>query len=90
LFSNKFHSFFKSAGHEKQRLFYHEFVFWHPGTFFDRMVCGFYPNALTTTLLSDYATSWGANDGGIQKTHIPHDMLNMYVRSDGVCVTATN
>jgi hypothetical protein len=41
-------------------------------------------------LLTDYTTSWIANDGGTQRTHVPHDMLNMYVRSDGVCVTVTN
>jgi len=48
------------------------------------------PTPVTTTLFTDYTTSWIANDGGIQRTHIPHDMLNMYVRSDGVCVTVTN
>ena len=48
------------------------------------------PTPVTTTIFSNYVTSWIANDGGIQKTHIPHDMLNLYVRSDGVCVTATN
>jgi len=48
------------------------------------------PVNATSKLLTDYVTSWIANDGGIQKTHIPHDMLNMYVRSDGVCVTITN
>ncbi|MCL2624999.1 MAG: hypothetical protein FWD31_15155, partial [Planctomycetaceae bacterium] len=48
------------------------------------------PVNAASKLLADYVTSWIANDGGIQKTHIPHDMLNMFVRADGVCVTVTN
>ena len=48
------------------------------------------PTPVTTTLFTDYVTSWIGNDGGIQRTHVPHDMLNLYVRSDGICVTVTN
>jgi hypothetical protein len=48
------------------------------------------PVHVTSKLLTGYVTSWIGNDGGIQKTHVPHDMLNMYVRYDGVCVTVTN
>ena len=31
----------------------------------------------------EYNTSWIANDGGWEESHIPHDMLNMYVHADG-------
>lgn len=38
-------------------------------------------------VFTEYTTSWIANDGGCEEHHIPHDMLNMYVRSDGVVAT---
>ena len=38
-------------------------------------------------VLKNYTTSWIANDGGWEETHIPHDMLNMYVRPDGTVAT---
>jgi len=34
-----------------------------------------------------YTTSWIANDGGWEESHIPHDMLNMYVHTDGTVAT---
>lgn len=40
-----------------------------------------------TPVFTDYTTSWIANDGGCEELHIPHDMLNMYVRPDGVVAT---
>lgn len=41
-------------------------------------------------LLSNYTTSWLANDGGYEESHIPHDMLNMYVAADGTLATICN
>ena len=38
-------------------------------------------------LLSGYTTSWIANEGGYEEAHIPHDMLGMYVGSDGTAAT---
>ncbi|MDO5571193.1 MAG: hypothetical protein Q4F97_06970 [Bacteroidales bacterium] len=35
----------------------------------------------------EYTTSWIGNDGGTQMTHIPHDMLNLYVSNDGLAAT---
>jgi len=37
--------------------------------------------------LSDYQTSWIANDGGTPSTHIPHNMESVFVREDGVVAT---
>ncbi|WP_147381183.1 hypothetical protein [Parabacteroides sp. AM08-6] len=37
--------------------------------------------------LTNYTTSWIANDGGYEESHIPHDMLNMYVLPDGTAAT---
>ena len=34
-----------------------------------------------------YTTSWIANDGGWSQTHVPHDMLDMFVRADGTVAT---
>lgn len=41
----------------------------------------------TDKLFTDYSTAWIANDGGYEESHIPHDMLNMFVRSDGTVAT---
>lgn len=38
-------------------------------------------------LLADYTTSWIGNDGGYAESHIPHDMLDMYVSGDGTAAT---
>ncbi|WP_106828016.1 hypothetical protein [Parabacteroides pacaensis] len=38
-------------------------------------------------VIKNYTTSWIGNDGGWEETHIPHDMLNLYVRPDGVVAT---
>lgn len=38
----------------------------------------------------EYNTSWIANDGGWEESHIPHDMLNMYVHTDGTVATICN
>ncbi|MEE0689835.1 MAG: hypothetical protein UCJ13_03265 [Bacteroidaceae bacterium] len=35
----------------------------------------------------NFTTSWIANDGGWEESHIPHNMLNMYVHSDGTVAT---
>ena len=41
----------------------------------------------TGNLLTDYVTSWIANDGGTQRRHVPHTVENMFVRRDGVVAT---
>lgn len=41
-------------------------------------------------LFTDYTTAWIANDGGTQAEHVPHDMLNMFVRDDGTVATVCN
>ena len=41
-------------------------------------------------IFTHYTTAWIANDGGIQSTHVPHDMLNMFVRDDGTVATVCN
>lgn len=38
----------------------------------------------------EYNVSWIANDGGWEESHVPHDMLNMYVHSDGTVATICN
>lgn len=38
-------------------------------------------------LLTGYTTSWLGNDGGYEESHIPHDMLGMYVSPDGTVAT---
>lgn len=38
-------------------------------------------------LLTHYTTSWIGNDGGYEESHIPHDMLGMYVSADGTVAT---
>lgn len=40
-----------------------------------------------TKIFTHYTTSWIGNDGGYEQVHIPHDMLNIYVRPDGVVAT---
>jgi hypothetical protein len=45
------------------------------------------PVSILSKEIKDYHTSWLANDGGKQATHIPHDMLNLYVRGDGTVAT---
>jgi hypothetical protein len=46
-----------------------------------------WPVSILSKEIKDYRTSWLANDGGQQATHIPHDMLNLYVRGDGTVAT---
>ncbi len=41
-------------------------------------------NAQFVSDLSDYQTSWIANDGGTPYSHIPHSMESIFVREDGV------
>jgi hypothetical protein len=41
-------------------------------------------------VLKAYTTSWIANDGGWEESHIPHTMLNMYVSPDGTAATVCN
>lgn len=38
----------------------------------------------------EYNVSWIANDGGWEESHVPHDMLNMYVHPDGTVATICN
>ncbi len=38
-------------------------------------------------LLKNVTTSWIGNDGGWEESHIPHDMLNMFVSPDGTVAT---
>lgn len=37
--------------------------------------------------LTNYTNSWIGNDGGTQQTHIPHDMLNLFVHPNGTVAT---
>lgn len=41
-------------------------------------------------VLTGYTTSWIANDGGWEESHIPHTVLNMYVSPDGTAATVCN
>lgn len=46
-----------------------------------------YPNDCYNGVLSDYQTSWIANDGGVPRTHVPHSMRSLFVREDGTVAT---
>jgi hypothetical protein len=46
-----------------------------------------YPNNCYNGMLTDYQTSWIANDGGIPRTHVPHNIDALYVREDGLVAT---
>lgn len=47
-------------------------------------ICGIAQNVEPLNkLFSNYTTSWIGNDGGWQATHIPHDMLNLFVSPNG-------
>ena len=43
--------------------------------------------AIPSGSINDYLTSWIGNDGGNQKSHIPHSMENLFVRGDGLVAT---
>ncbi|MDR1335414.1 MAG: T9SS type A sorting domain-containing protein [Tannerella sp.] len=49
-----------------------------------------YPNGCYSGSLTDYRTSWIANDGGIPRTHVPHSMDALFVRGDGTVATICN
>ncbi len=46
-----------------------------------------YPNECYNGALTDYQTSWIANDGGTPRTHVPHSMDALFVREDGTVAT---
>jgi hypothetical protein len=46
-----------------------------------------YPNDCFSGNLTDYQTSWIANDGGAPRTHVPHSMESLFVRGDGTIAT---
>ena len=39
---------------------------------------------IPSKIIGDYLTSWIGNDGGTQKSHIPHTIENLFVRGDGL------
>jgi hypothetical protein len=49
-----------------------------------------YPNDCYNGSLTDYQTSWIANDGGVPRTHVPHSMDALFVRNDGTIATICN
>lgn len=51
---------------------------------------GIYPNDCFNGDLTDYQTSWIANDGGVPRTHVPHSMDAIFVRGDGTVATICN
>ena len=48
------------------------------------------PNECNSGTLTNYQTSWIANDGGTPRWHVPHSMYSMYVREDGTVATICN
>ena len=55
-----------------------------PAFLFSQSLSG---DAVLQKTFEGYSTSWIGNDGGYEEVHVPHDMLNMYVRSDGMVAT---
>lgn len=48
-----------------------------------------YPNNCYSGDLTNYQTSWIANDGGTPYTHVPHSMDAIFVRGDGMVASIT-
>lgn len=49
-----------------------------------------YPNECYNGSLTNYQTSWIANDGGTPRWHVPHSMSSLFVREDGTVATICN